>query len=212
MKKLLLLLAIIPMMVFAQQDTTTIKHAAYTTCYSKTLHYPVEVQWWETKQRVGCKTPLARKNNFQPDPLLASETSLAKDYVGSKTDRGHMCPAADNECSTQKQEDECFYFSNMAPQYHSLNAGDWKTLESRTRTLALKYDSIYVWCGSIGVAKKVKSLSIPTECWKVIYIKSTKTYEAYIFKNTTDKPVGIDKCKVDVATVEKLTNFKFPSK
>jgi endonuclease G len=191
------------------QDTVTIKHTGYTTTYSKSLHYPVLVQWWDYKSRVSCKDQLPRKDAFAPDPLLPTETNLAKDYIGSGTDRGHMCPAADNECDGSKVLAECFYFSNMAPQYHSLNAGDWKILETETRDLAIKYDSIYVWCGSIGSAKKIGTTTIPTKCWKVIYIKKTRAYEAYIFDNIADKPKGLPHWKVKVADVEKLTGFKF---
>jgi len=191
------------------QDTVTLVHEAYKTTYSKSFHYPVLVQWWDTKARVGCKSPLARKDQFAPDPLLPSETNLAKDYVGSGTDRGHMCPAADNLCFGAKQQAECFYFSNMAAQYHSLNAGDWKSLETKTRLIVDNQDSVYVWCGSIGSAKKIGTTTVPTKCWKVIYVKKTKAYEAYIFDNTTDKPKGIDHWKVQIADVEKLTGFKF---
>jgi DNA/RNA endonuclease G (NUC1) len=55
----------------------------------------------------------------------------------------------------------------------------------------------------------IDGLHIPTKCWKVIYIKKTKTYEYYIFNNTPDKPVGLDKWKVKKEEVEKLTGFKF---
>ena len=91
-----------------------------------------------------------------------------------------MSPAADNECPytkngvkipAEKMLTECFYFSNMAPQYHSLNAGDWKTVEVWERDMALKYDSVHIWCGNIGEIKKIGSVSVPKECWKLVYIK-----------------------------------------
>jgi len=214
MKKIILLVivSILSILICYGQDTVTLYHTGYTTTYSKSLHYPVLVQWWETKARVECSTPLPRQDAFAPDPLLYEETNLAKDYVGSGTDRGHMCPAADNECGDKKLLQECFYFSNMAPQYHSLNAGDWKSLETQTRKLALKYDSIYVWCGSVGCAKKIKSLTIPTACWKVIYIKKTGEFKSYIFKNSTDHPLGLDHWQTDLEEIEKLTGFKFEKK
>jgi endonuclease G len=211
MVKKLLLAVILMLSVFTTkaQDTVRIKHTNYTTVYSKSLEYPVIVEWWETKARVTCKTPLPRKDQFAPDPQLKDATNLGKSYVGAGVDRGHMCPAASSECDGAKVLTECFYFSNMAPQYHSLNAGDWKTLETYTREMAMKYDSVHVWAGSVGVAKKINGLSIPTKCWKVIYVKSTKSYEAYIFDNTADKPTGMAPHKVNVSDVTKLTGFKF---
>jgi endonuclease G len=191
------------------QDTVRLVHKEYTTVFSKSLKYPVLVEWWLTKQKVSCANPIPRKDRFQPDPLLAAETNLEIDYKGSGTDRGHMAPAADNQCSGNIAMIECFYFSNMAPQYHSLNAGDWKTLETNTRDLAKAQDSIKVWCGSIGATKKIGKVSVPTKCWKVIYIKKTKEWKAYIFNNDTSKPNGLADNQVKVQDIEKLTNFKF---
>jgi endonuclease G len=210
MKNLLLTLSFcfITFMSFSQ-DAVTIKHTNYTTVYSKSKCYPIMVEWWVTKAKVSCDKPLARKDNFQPDPELPKETNLKKDYVGSGFDRGHMMPAADNLCQTPKVQDECFYFSNMSPQYHSLNAGDWKSLETLVRKFAVENDSIHVWCGNVGEVKKVGMISIPQYCWKVVYIAKTKQMNAYIFENNTSKPNGIEDNLVPVKEVEKLTGLKF---
>jgi endonuclease G len=167
------------------------------------------VEWWITRAKVNCEKPLARKDNFKPDPLLPLETNLAKDYVGSGTDRGHMMPAAQNLCQTPAVQDECFYFSNMSPQYHSLNAGDWKSVETMEREWAKKDDSVHVWCGNIGVAKKIGKVSVPKQCWKVIYFVKTKEWMAFLFENNTSKPDGIYNNLVDKKDIEKLTGFKF---
>ena len=198
---------------FAATDTVRLKHTNYTAVFSKSLKYPVLVEWWTTKAMVTCPTPLKRKDAFKPDPLLPIETNIAADYVGSGTDRGHMMPAADNLCQTQQVQDECFYFSNMSAQYHSLNAGDWKSLETYTRQTAAVTDSVKVWCGNIGVAKTIgKGTAVPTHCWKVIYIKSKNEWHAYLFANTTDKPDGMQNNEVPLAQIEKITGFKFKVK
>lgn len=187
----------------------SITHSGYVTMFDTTLKYPVLVHWLDTKQRIACgDAKIARKNNFQPDPKWYIETNLDTDYYKSGYDRGHMCPAADNQCDPDQMV-ECFYFSNMAPQTHATNAGDWKSVEEFTRELTLSYDSVYVWCGSVGSARKIHSVTVPTKCWKVIYVVKQKKYYSYIMDNTFDKPSGMGHWSVDVSDVKKLTGFEF---
>jgi endonuclease G len=210
MKKLLLMVSILLIGITTySQDIVVLKHTNFTSHYSKSKHYPVMVEWWLTKAKTACATPLKRKDNFKPDPLLPKETDLATDYVGSGTDRGHMMPAAENLCQTPGVQDECFYFSNMAAQYHSLNAGDWKSVETLERQIATEKDSVKVWCGNVGEIKKIGTTSVPAKCWKVIYVVNGKEWQAYLFDNNTNKPDGINNNKVSVSEIEKLTGFKF---
>lgn len=209
-KKILILVSIVLMgMSTFAQDVVVLKHTNYTSHFSKSKYYPVMVEWWITKAKVGCDKPLARKDNFKPDPQLPKETDLADDYKGSGLDRGHMMPAAENLCQTQAIQDECFYFSNMAAQYHSLNAGDWKSVETMEREWAKKEDSVHVWCGNIGVLKKIGKVSVPKQCWKVIHYKKSNEWMAFLFNNDTSKPDGINNNLVDKKEIEKLTGFKF---
>lgn len=191
------------------QDTVRIRHTEYTTVFSKSLKYPVLVQWWTTKAKVTCSIPLKRVDSFSPDPKLHQESNLSVDYKGSGLDRGHVSPAADNLCNGKKVMEECFYFTNMIPQYHALNAGDWKTLETLTRQIASEKDSVMVWAGAIGSQLKIGRVSVPTKCWKVIYIKRDKAYQCYVFQNNKDKQTGLLNKKVSLEEVEKLTGFKF---
>ena len=218
MKKTLLLLLLAFNLVNAQ-DTIRLKHTNYTTVFSKSLHYPVLVEWWETTKKSQCPGKLDRINNFAPDPLLVKETNIDNDYLvgnrGQKAedlkgfDRGHMCPARVNQCLGQKVQTECFYFSNMSPQYHALNGGDWKTLETLTYDTSIAKDSVHVWAGSVGVAMKIGNTSVPKQCWKVVYVKKTKEWSAYLFNNDTSKPNGLEDNKVKLEVVEKLTGLKF---
>jgi endonuclease G len=210
MKKVLSLvtLLVISVTLFAQ-DVVVLKHTNYTSHFSKSKKYPVMVEWWETKAKVACEKPLARKDNFKPDPLLPTETDLAKDYVGSGYDRGHLMPAKSNQCQTQAVQDECFYFSNMAAQTHRLNAGDWKSLETLTREIASKEDSVHIWAGNVGEIKRVGQVAVPKQCWKVVYVKKSNEYLAYLFENDQSNPDGINNNKVDLIDIEKLTGLKF---
>ena len=208
MKKLLLLLLLVSFGATAQ-DVVILKHTNYTSYFSKSKRYPVMVEYTITKPMVTCPTPLKRKDAFKPDPSLPVETNIVKDYVGSGTDRGHMMPAAENLCQTPQIQDECFYMSNMAAQFHSLNAGDWKSVETLERNIASINGDIKVWVGNIGELKKIGTVSVPAKCWKVLYIKSINKWSAYLFDNNTNKPDGIANNEVTVAQISLLTGLKF---
>jgi endonuclease G len=210
MKKVLLLvtLLVIGVTLFSQ-DVVIVKHTNYTSHFSKSKKYPVLVEWWETKSKVSCSNPLPRRDNFKPDPLLPNETNIGNDYVGSGLDRGHLMPAKSNQCQTQAIQDECFYYSNMAAQTHRLNAGDWKSLETLTRDIASKEDSVHIWAGNVGEIKRMGKVAVPKQCWKVVYTKKSNEWMAFLFENDQSNPDGINNNKVDLSEIEKLTGLKF---
>ena len=210
MKKLLLLTTLLfAFVVTFSQDILILKHTNYTSHFSKSKKYPVIVEWWETKAKVSCPNPLPRKDAFQPDPQAVIETDIKTDYVGSGYDRGHMSPAASNQCQTADVQIQSFYMSNMAAQTHRLNAGDWKSLEVLTREWASKNDSVHIWAGNIGEIKRIGRVAVPKQCWKVVYIKKTKEWSAFLFENDQSNPDGINNNKVLRGDIEKLTRLKF---
>jgi endonuclease G len=210
MKKLFTLIAFTLILISSKgQDIVVLKHTNYTSHFSKSKKYPIMVEWWETKAKVGCPNPLPRKDAFQPDPQAIIETDIKADYVGSGYDRGHMSPAASNQCQTAGVQIESFYMSNMSAQTHRLNAGDWKSLEVMTREWAVKDDSVHIWAGNVGEIKKIGKVAVPKQCWKVIYFVKSKEWMAFLFENNTSKPDGIYNNKVNVSDIEKLTGFKF---
>jgi len=184
----------------------TIKHSNYITTFDKNKNYPIITQWWLTKNMTTCNKPLKRKNIFYPDPNYP--INLNNSYTNSGYDRGHMMPAADNLCQSSQILTESFYFTNIAPQLHSLNAGDWKELENYTRTLSQQYDSIYVWAGNIGTIKKINNLSVPQYCWKVIYIKKLNKYYYYMFENIEQPSKPLNQYLISKQQFQKLTKIK----
>jgi endonuclease G len=210
MKKLFTLIVFTLILIGSKgQDVVILKHTNYTSHFSKSKKYPIMVEWWETKVKVGCPNPLPRRDAFQPDPQAIVETDIKADYVGSGYDRGHMSPAASNQCQTAGVQIESFYMSNMSAQTHRLNAGDWKSLEVMTREWAVKDDSVHIWAGNIGEIKKIGKVSVPKQCWKVVYYKKSKEWMAFLFDNDQSKPDGIYNNKVELVDIEKLTGLKF---
>jgi len=191
------------------QDILILKHTNYTSHFSKSKKYPVIVEWWETKAKVSCPNPLPRKDAFQPDPQAILETDIKADYVGSGYDRGHMSPAASNQCQTADVQIQSFYMSNMAAQTHRLNAGDWKSLEVLTRDISSKQDSVHIWAGNVGEIKRIGRVAVPKQCWKVVYVKASNEWMAFLFENDQSNPDGINNNKVDLTDIEKLTGLKF---
>jgi len=209
MKSILTIIAVIFCLNLTAQDVIVLKHTNYTSHFSKSKKYPVMVEWWETKAKVACATPLPRKDAFQPDPQAIQETDIKADYVGSGYDRGHMSPAASNQCQTADVQIECFFMSNMAAQTHRLNAGDWKSLEVLTRDWATSQDSVHIWAGNVGEIKRVGRVAVPKQCWKVVHIKKTDEWFYFLFENDTSNPDGINNNKVLREDIEKLTGLKF---
>jgi endonuclease G len=209
MKKYLLPLLLLVSFTVTAQDVVELKHTNYTTHFSKSKHYPVMVEWWETKAKVACEKPLARVDKFKPDPLLPNETNIGDDYVNSGYDRGHLMPAKSNQCQTPEIQNECFYYSNMAAQTHRLNAGDWKSLETLTREWATDKDSVHIWAGNVGELKRIGKVAVPKQCWKAIHVKKTNEWYFFLFDNDMSNPGGINAHKVLKEDIEKLSGFKF---
>lgn len=209
MKNIILFLSVILISTSSvSQDTVRLIHTNYTSVYSKSKKYPVLVEWWLTKNKVTCVNPLPRIDKFTPDPLLKEQTNLQDSYTKSGFDRGHMSPAADNQCSGKLVLEESFYFSNMSPQYHSLNAGDWKSLETHCRNLSIAMDSVKVFCGNLGESTKIGQVSVPEKCWKVFYVKKTKKFHYFIFTNDKSKPDGFQNNEVSKEVFEKSVKIK----
>ena len=80
---------------------------------------------------------------------------------------------------------ESFYLSNICPQRHSLNAGDWKELEEKAREWARKDCTVVVVCGPIvGKHPKrigVNKVAVPEAFYKVILAPYTSPPKAIGF-------------------------------
>ena len=129
------------------KDAMLLRRLGYTAGYSKEWRCPVWVAWELTEPHTTGE--YSRKGvSYHEDYDVPAPRATNADYSRSGYDRGHMCPSGDNKWSSRAQE-ECFLFTNMCPQSHNLNGGDWNDLEMKCRTWAKRYGYIYIICGPV---------------------------------------------------------------
>lgn len=190
-----------------------IEHLAYTVSYNADWHLPN----WVAYQLTATETEgdLSRTDKFLPDPLIEGDPVVTKDYSGSGYDRGHMAPAADMRWSEQAMK-ESFYMTNMCPQNHNNNAGDWKDLEELGRDLAVRYGAIYICCGPIvtdvtQTIGTVRKIVVPSAFYKVLLRQKqdgTWTSVGFVMPNAAgNQPLMTYMHSVD--EVESMTGIDF---
>jgi endonuclease G len=126
-----------------------------------------------------------------------------------------MCPAGDNRYNWKAMQ-ESFYMTNMCPQDHKLNSGDWNDLEEMCRFWAEKEDGLYVVCGPIVTNKSPKTIGrkqkvvVPDAFFKVILSTSGKQPRAlgFIFENKNTRQ-HLGKYAKSIDEVEALTGINF---
>ena len=130
-------------------------------------------------------------------------------------DRGHMCPAGDNRWHWKAMQ-ESFYMTNICPQNHNLNRGDWKELEEACRRWAQKEGRIYIVCGPVlydrrhrTIGKKHK-ITVPEAFFKVILCTDSNPPKAigFIYKNAPGNH-PLDSYVNTVDEVERITGIDF---
>lgn len=199
-----------------EQSEVFVKHTSYNLSFNKERLTPNYVAWCLTPDRV--KGKVKRYDFFDVDPSLPSNLRVKHgDYSGSRFDRGHMCPSADNRHS-QDAMVECFYMSNMCPQNHGLNTGAWNDLEIQCRDWTVDYKKIYIVAGPIydnsslrwiGNKSRGHRIAVPDRFFKVVLMvgKETKAIGfIYPNQNVTGE---IRKFAKSVDEVEKATGFDF---
>ena len=133
-----------------------IRHTGYTVSYNAETKIPNWVAWTLTPERF--EETVSRYDKFLPDPEVVIPVTT-EDYKRSGYDRGHLCPAADNKWDEQAMR-ESFYMTNVCPQDHNLNRGDWKELEEACRDWTMENGGYMWWLGlfstvdSIGISAK----------------------------------------------------------
>ena len=191
-----------------------LKRRTYTVSYNRELKVPNWVAWELNRDRLVERE--SRTDKFLPDPdLPESEAVTTDDYKRSGWDRGHMCPAADNRWHWRAMQ-ESFYMTNICPQHHNLNRGDWKELEDDCREWAEKEGRIYIVCGPIFYKGKHRTIghehkvAVPDAFFKVILCADSRPPRAigFIYKNTAGNH-PLDHYVNSVDQVERITGIDF---
>jgi endonuclease G len=113
---------------------------------------------------------VGRHNNaFTNDPAVPSNYQPGS--VSGYT-RGHQVASNDRQ-TTDPQNQQTFYYSNMTPQASALNSGKWNSLESKVQNLADRTtgrDTLYVVTGPIFDSgyNTVSGVPIPTRYYKCL--------------------------------------------
>lgn len=185
---------------------------AYFTSYNPANRIPNYVSWCLTKEHTDGE--VSRKGHkFHANDAVGGIKVESNDYTHSGYDRGHMCPAGDNKWNRTAM-DESFLMTNICPQTHALNGGDWKELEEQCRYWAEKYGKIYIVCGPIVPKKAGKRIGyskvlVPNGFFKVVLCLVGKPKAiGFIYTNNKDnKPMNTYAVSVD--KVEKQTGIDF---
>lgn len=176
----------IPRFTIAGVPETIVEHTGYTVSFNSKRNIPNWVAYELTKEEVGGDEP--RSQHFLPDPEIRN-CPTTDDYRNSGYDRGHMAPAGDMKWSEQAMK-ESFYLSNICPQNHNLNSGDWKVLEEHLRKMATLYDTVYIVCGPV-VSANPKTIgaehivTVPNAFFKAVLRKDKGSWCAigFLFAN-----------------------------
>lgn len=192
-----------------------VEHTAYALSFNPEELIPNWVAWELNAEKLIERE--SRNDDFVPDPDIDPAYAVTTDeYKGSGWDRGHMCPAADNRWHWRAM-DESFYMTNICPQNHNLNAGDWKELEESCRKWA-EAEPIYIVCGPIlyskpryGYIGKTMDIRVPEAFFKVIMTgieSGNPRAVGFIFKNERGNNKR-DKYVNTVDEVERITGLDF---
>lgn len=188
---------------------------SFIVSYNMKTKCPNYVAWQLTKERV--KGQVTRTDEFIGDDVIAEASRVESyDYNGSGYDRGHMCPAADNRHDEMSML-QSFMMTNICPQDHDFNAGDWNDLEMQCRRWVKAYSDLFIVCGpifdsktpkTIGKRKNVK-IAVPDRFFKVILMlgRQPKTI-GFIYPNANTNKDMRDYC-VSVDRVEAITGIDF---
>lgn len=184
-------------------DEDIYAYSGFTSSYNHTTLVPNWVAYELTADELNGSYD-TKSSSFSRDPNVRGRQASREDYSRSGWDKGHMAPKADLRWSETAYW-ESHYFTNVCPQNHQMNAGDWNTLEKSVRRWARKYGTLWIVCGpifdehrfgTIGAAK----VQVPDAFFKAVLMRDAGGFHsvAFVMPNTPEHhPMSAYVCTVD---------------
>lgn len=164
-----------------------IVHTGYTVSYNTKRKIPNWVAYELTPKEANGTTSRPKNSPFREDPDFRGPQPSRSDYSNSQNwDKGHLAPCADMKISSTTMI-ESFYLTNVCPQNHSINAGDWQKLEELVHNMAAKSGkTMYIVCGPIVSEGQFGTLgaagiTIPDSFFKALLYKDANGYHSIAF-------------------------------
>jgi endonuclease G, mitochondrial len=189
----------------ANANNYLLSNKYYAVSYNRQKAIANWVSWRLVKNGFG---DASRQNDFRPNQNLPNGWTqiMPNDYSGSGFDRGHLCPSADRSSSIESNS-STFLMTNIAPQTHDLNTGPWEKLETYSRSLAKRNNTLYIITGQYGDDGKVRNkLTIPTNFWKIVVILPNNGEVSAINRET--RIIAVDMPNVDGIGQQNWRDFK----
>lgn len=181
MKRLSILLFLLISLTSFSQKSKKVKFEKeyYWGFYSEVFEQPLFIEY----KVHHCDYGESRKGlKFYRDKEV--HTSDNADYYKNPWDRGHLVPAASQNC-TYPMIKETFNYLNCALQYYKLNQGVWRELEEYERELASKWNVVVEV--RVEFNKNSKRLNtgavVPSGFWKTIILDDGLIVYEYYFPN-----------------------------
>ncbi len=193
------------------QAAQDIRYLGFKVSFNSTHHQPNYVAWELTPEKVNGDEP--RRSNFAADENVEGCATL-QDYRGSGFDRGHMAPAADMKWSSVAM-DQSHLLTNICPQVHSINAGQWNSLEQATRRWALRDSQLVIIAGPVLSDRMPRTIgpsgvTVPERFFKIILAPNANPPRAIGFI-VPNAPVHdqLESMVYTVDEIEEITGYDF---
>lgn len=196
-------------------DNEVVKYHAITIHYNSRHRIPNCVAYELTATQVAmADAPDAEQRsdyNFERDKAVKGCPDWWE-YKNTGYDRGHMAPAMDMRWSSRAMT-ECFLMTNMCPQVHALNDGEWRHMEEAIHRWARKAQRLVIFTGPVLSAGmkttgSKHNIAVPERFYKVVYAPEQERAIAFLFDNK-EATRSWTRYATTVDEVERLTGIDF---